>query len=131
MNYQLISTDVSLTLMVLQPSGDVAPSSVMTYQYFVLASETFAANLLENVKNLMLQIYNEHYHAFKLKEPDDPNYIAVVDVQPKVLSYAEYADKPWLTVRPPVWETSHCLFISDNSFRTVEPNRFTELLGLA
>jgi hypothetical protein len=47
------------------------------------------------------------------------------------LGQAEYTEKPWLAVRPPVWETSHCLFISENSVRNVEPNRFTELLGLA
>jgi hypothetical protein len=130
MNYNLILADVSLTLMILQANGDFAPSDVMRYPYFVFAPETFTANLVENATNLMIQIYDEHYIAFKQREPDDPNYIAVVEVQPRTLSNAELAERPWLKVRPPAWETSHCILITENSFRNIDPNALGGLLGL-
>lgn len=131
MNYSLISADVSLTLMVMDSNGDYAPTNVAVYTYYVLAPVTFAENLADNTHNLMVQIYNEHYQAFKLKEPDDPNYIAVVGVEPKILTPDEYSEKPWLNTGKPIWESSHCIFIEENSFRNVDPNVFGNLLGLA
>jgi hypothetical protein len=131
MNYYFISADVALTLMVLQQSGDFAPSSVMTYKYFVLAPETFTENLAESAKQLFYQIYDEHYDAFKIKEPNDPNYIAVVDVTPQILNPQDYADQPWLTVRPPVWENSHCIVVQNNSYQKIDPNSLGGILGIA
>ena len=131
MNYYFISADVALTLMVLQESGDFAPSDVMTYTYFILAPETFTEKLVERSKQLFYQIYNEHYDAFRLQAPDDPNYIAVVDVTPRILTPTEYADKPWLTTPAPVWENSHCIVIQDNSYQKIDPNSLGGILGMA
>jgi hypothetical protein len=130
MNYQVATADVRLTLMIMQPGGDFAPSSTMTFPYFFLVPETFAANLAESSKQLMHQIYDEHYDAFKLREPNDPNYIAVVDVTPKILTAAEYSQLPWIAARMPAWENSNCLVIQNNSYQKVDPKSFGGLLGL-
>jgi hypothetical protein len=131
MNYKMIAVDVSLTLMVLDQNGDFAPSTVMIFPYFVFAPETFEADLTGNILNLMHQIYNEHYHAFKLREPNDPNYIAVVKVEPRILSHAENLEKPWLKGHAPMWESSNCILISNQTYQKIDPNKFGELLGLA
>ncbi|MEP6901430.1 MAG: hypothetical protein ABJA66_06740 [Actinomycetota bacterium] len=130
MNYQVAAADVLLTLMMIRPDGAFAPSNTMTYQYFFLIPETFAANLAESSKQLMYQIYDEHYDAFKQREPNDPNYIAVVDVTPKILTPAEYSQSPWLAARMPGWENSNCLVIQNNSYQKVEPKSFGGILGL-
>lgn len=131
MNYYFVSADVALTLMVLQASGDFLPSDVQTYQYFIIVPETFTENLAENAKRLMIQIYDEHYEVFKIREPNDPNYIAVVDVKTNILNQAEYLEKPWLSTRPPVWENSHCILIQNNSYQKIDPNGFGAILGIA
>ena len=130
MNYSLISANVSLTLMVLQSDGDFAPSSVMAYDYFVLAPDTFTENLAESAKKLFYQIYDEHYDAFKIREPNDPNYIAVVDVESKILAPEDYAGKPWLTANIAMWENSNCIVVQNNSYQKIEPNSLGGILGM-
>ncbi len=130
MNYHVATADVMLTLMIQQASGDFAPSDTMTYQYFLLVPENFAADLAEGTKKLMDQLYDEHYNAFKLREPNDPNYIAVVDAAPRILTAAEYAGQPWLSARIPAWENSNCIVVQNNSYQKVARESFGGILGL-
>jgi hypothetical protein len=131
MNYCIVAADVSLTLMVINADGDYFPTDVRTYQYYILALETFASNLDANAKRLMIEVYNEHYNAFRMREPNDLNYIAVVGVAPKILTPDEYASKPWLMARMPVWESSNCIAVQNDGYRKVAPNSFGDILGLA
>lgn len=129
MNKYVISADVMLCLMMIQENGDYIPSEPMSYDYFFLVPETFTTDLTENSRQLMNQIYQEHYQTFKIREPNDLNYIAVVGVTPVVLASAEIASSPWLTGKTPMWESSGCVVASDSAFQKVAPNTFSEVVA--
>ncbi len=131
MSNTLIKADVDLTLMILNFNGDYQPSSVMTYQYFIAADEDFTANLLENTKNLMVNIYNQHYQIFRQREPNDPNYIAVVSVSPSIIEPKEYPNEPWLDGNSPIWEESNCIGITQAGYHKLSPNFFAGVLKLS
>lgn len=127
----LIEADVDLTLMVMDAGGDHYPSSVMTFQYYIAAGEEFAASLAENCRSLLVQVYNEHYRVFREAEPNDPNYIAVVDVAPRIVTQSEFAGKPWLVGKCPAWEDSNLIGLHSDGYNKLSPVFFEALLGTA
>ncbi|GEM_PF-5747097 len=131
MSKTLVSADVDLTLMVLNSNGDYLPSTVMTFQYYIAADNSFIQNLEENTRNLMVTIYNEHYHVFREREPNDPNYIAVVDVSPKIIETSEYENEPWLKGNCPIWEESNCIGLHQNGYNKLSPTFFAGVLKLS
>lgn len=128
MNKYVISADVMLCLMMIQETGDYLTSEPMSYDYFFLVPETFTADLPESSRQLMNQIYQEHYQAFKIREPNDLNYIAVVGVTPAILGPTNIASSPWLTGKTPMWESSSCVVVSEGAFQKVALNTFSDLV---
>ncbi len=117
--------------MQLQADGSFTPSSIMIYPYFILAEESFAKGTPESAINLFNLIYDEHAEAFKIKEPNDPNYIAVADVVAKYLTPEEYAGKPWLSARRPIWENSNCIVVQNGSYQKIQPDSLAGYVGMS
>ena len=129
MSQNVISANVTLCLMMIQENGDYIPSEPMSYDYFFLVLDAFTSDLAESSKQLMYQVYQQHYRDFKIREPNDLNYIAVVSVIPKVLTPDEITLKPWLSSKVPVWEPSNCIVVADSGFQKVDPNYFADIIA--
>lgn len=122
----LVELSVDLTLMVLDHNGDHQPSSVMTFHYYVAADAAFMADLQQNSEQLMGRIYSDHRRVLAEREPDDPNYIAVVGVAPQVIT--DYSGQPWLRGNRPVWEDSNLVAPGPENYNKVSPEFFGALL---
>lgn len=125
----MISANVALCLMMLQENGDYIPSEPMSYDYFFLVPDAFTTDLAESSNQLMYQVYQEHYRDFKIKEPNDPNYIAVVSVAPRILPPDEIESRPWLSSKVPMWEPSTCIVETENGFQKVDPRQFADIVS--
>lgn len=123
----LVGLSVDLTLMVLDHNGDYRPSSVMTFHYYVAADAAFMADLQQNSEQLMGRIYSDHRRVLAEREPDDPNYIAVVGVAPQVIT--DHSDQPWLRGNRPVWEDSNLIAPGPENYSKVSPEFFGALLS--
>ena len=124
MNTNFVQADVELSLMVMDQNGNYAPTAPMTYTYFFAVPDAFVAGLADSSAGLMQKIYDEHYQLFRIAEPSDPNYIAVVGVEPRLLTPAETAAKPWLEAKIPAWENCICVVVNGEGFEKVEPENF-------
>jgi hypothetical protein len=131
MSRSLVKLDVDLTLMMLGGDGDYRPSSVMTFQYFAAANDDFLADLQVNAKNLMIEIYNEHFRTFRERAPEDLNYIAVVGVAAEIIDPATYPSKPWLQGSCPAWEESNLIGLHADGYNKLSPGFFEGVLHSA
>lgn len=125
----LIETNVDLTLMAMDANGDYAPSSVMTFQYYIAAPPEFAENLPQNCGQLMVRIYNEHSRVFREREPNDLSYIAVAGVTPRVVDASEYPQEPWLHGKCPAWEDSNLIGLNGDDYKKLSPMFFGALVN--
>lgn len=121
---------IGLTLMVYNNQLDAhVQSDIRRYDYFFKAppgtrGAASAADFQKRLLAVMHSVYQEHGRHFKLREPDDLNYIAIVDSAFRELSAQEIAAKPWLSARPPHWENSHCIALTADGFAKSDPAAF-------
>jgi hypothetical protein len=122
--------DIGLTLMVYNNQLEThVQSDIRRYDYFFKAppgvrGAASATEFQQRLLSVMHAVYQEHGRAFKLREPDDINYIAIVQSAFRELTAQEVASKPWLTARPPHWEQSHCLLLSASGFEKTNTDAF-------
>jgi hypothetical protein len=85
-----------------------------------------AGELEARVKEVMTKIYREFNRGFKLAEPDDPNYLAPLAVECRVLTAEEEGTKPWVAVgSPALWEWTPCVVVGeDGGYEKVEVGEF-------
>lgn len=120
----LIKADVDLTLMILNSSGDYMKTNISSYPYYIILPEELSTDLNAISKEIMIAIYNQHYHRFKESEPNDPNYINVVAVKPHIITENSYKDKPWLHRKMPMWESSNLIKLEGNQFFKLNSDAF-------
>lgn len=125
----LVEANVDLALMVPDPNGDFYPSDGMTFQYYFAADPEFAAALQQRSDELMAAIYKDHYQIFREREPNDPNYIAVSSVAPRVVDKSEYPNRPWLSGKCPVWEESNLIGVTTAGYNKLSPQFFEAVLN--
>ena len=121
---------IGLTLMVYKNDLEThVQSEIRRYDYFFkLADDVRKSSPPADIEKRLLKavqdIYLQHRLHFQQAEPNDLNYIAVVETAFRPLIAQEAAAKPWLTARPPHWEQSHCLMILADRFERAAPNTF-------
>jgi hypothetical protein len=106
------------------PSGD----RHSTYYLSVPDSwaDLTAADLKEKLMGVFRDIYHDFNEHFRQVEPDDINYLAPLDVNPRVLTPGEEKAAPWLQAKvPAVWEWTPCVVVDDDGkYTKVEPGQF-------
>ena len=122
--------NIGLTLMVYNNDLEAhVQSDIRRYDYFFKAppqarGPASAENFQKRLLDVTQVIYQEHARLFREREPNDPNYIAVVDSAFRQLSTQDVAAKPWLSAQRPHWEQSHCIALSADAFEKASPNTF-------
>jgi hypothetical protein len=126
--YWLVS--LGLTLMMYDWSLEThVQTQVRNYDYFYKVPTDLRASLTpENWQNRILEIAQSIYYDHRLRlqqaEPNDPNYIAIVNLQYRQLNPQEITDQIWLSAQPPVWENSHCINVSADGYGKANPTDF-------
>ena len=122
--------DIGLTLMVYENNLEAhVQSDIRRYDYFFRVPSTLrasisAADFEKRLNGAIGEVYLQHRLHFQRAEPNDPNYIAVVEAGYRQLSAPEIAAKPWLAAQRPHWEQSNCLALSATGHEKVEPSNF-------
>jgi len=84
------------------------------------------AELQRRVFAIAQQMYADRNAQFRLAEPNDINYLAVLQTKATLLSEAEAQQKPWLQARnPAIWEWTPCVVAhEDDTYIKVERSAF-------
>ncbi len=121
---------IGLTLMMYDNQLDAhVQTDIRRYDYFFKTKPGFRrpASLPDFEKQLGVvvhDVYRQHRLHFQQAEPDDVNYIAVVESVFRQLNKNEIAEKPWMSAQKPHWENSHCISLSADNFEKEDPNTF-------
>jgi hypothetical protein len=122
--------NIGLTLMVYRNDLEThVPTDIRRYDYFFkissdLRSLMSSADFEKRLGNIAEEIYYGHRLHFQQAEPDDINYIAIVEKTFRQLNSQEIADKIWLSAQPPHWENSHCITILTDKFGKENPDTY-------
>ncbi len=122
--------NIGLTLMTYNYEYEIhVQTDIRRYDYFFkvaneLRSSMSAADFEKRLNTVAQEIYHEHRLRFQQAEPDDINYIAIVETAFRQLNQQEITDKIWLSAQPPHWESSHCNTVSADKFEKENPNNF-------
>ena len=86
--------------------------------YYLSVPDSWAALSPYELKTKVMDVFRDIYYDFnahfRVVEPDDINYLAPLDVNPRVLTPEEIKAAPWLTARTPsVWEWTPCVVVDD------------------
>jgi hypothetical protein len=115
--------NIGLTLMVYNQQLEAhVQSTIRPYDYYFKV--TPANGQEERLLGVIRDIYHQHRLHFQQAEPNDLNYIAVVESAFQRLSTEEINAKPWLNSQRPHWESSHCVVVTTNSFEKENPASF-------
>jgi len=115
--------NIGLTLMVYHQQLDAhVQSTIRRYDYYFKVAP--ANGLEERLLGVIQDIYYQHRLHFQQAEPNDVNYIAIVESAFQRLGAAEIAAKPWLNAQKPHWESSHCIAVTPNGFEKETPDSF-------
>jgi hypothetical protein len=128
---RVIEVDLTDTLMILDSYLEAhVQSSARHSTYYFRVPNPWAdlpgPQLNAQVMSIMLDIYNATNERLRSAEPNDPNYLAPIDVQCRTLTPEEEAQKRWLTApSPAIWEWTPCVIVNDDgSYEKVDPQTF-------
>jgi hypothetical protein len=122
--------DIGLTLMTYNYEYELhVQTEIRRYAYFFKVLSDLRSSMLppdfENrLKSVAEEIYYGHRLHFQQAEPDDVNYIAIVETSFRQLNQQEIPDKIWLSAQPPHWESSHCNSVSAETFAKENPETY-------
>ncbi len=122
--------NIGLTLMVYNNDLEThLQTDIRRYDYFFKISSDLRSSMSppdfeKRLQSVAEEIYYGHRLHFQQAEPDDINYIAIVETSFRQLNQQEIADKTWLSAQPPHWESSHCNTVSADKFEKENPNTF-------
>lgn len=122
--------NIGLTLMMYDNHlGGHVQTNIRRYDYYFKTKPDFQRpasppDFEKRLEAVINDIYYQHRLRLQQAEPDDVNYIAVVERVFRQLTPNEIAGKPWLTAQKPVWENSHCISLSADSFDKEDANAF-------
>ena len=125
----VVEAETDLALMLMQHDGDYIASEFQTYTYYFLVPKSFTTDLFDNTTRELGKVYLEHQKVMREREPDDPNYITIVGVRPKMLSETECAAQPWLSAKTPVREESVCIALRGDNVFKLSPKFFSSAIA--
>jgi hypothetical protein len=117
--------DLRLTLMVYQNELEThVQSNYADYPYFFKVPAALVSDALpQRLADVSQQIYYAHRLRLQAAEPNDPNYIAIVDSAFRPLTPDEVTAQSWRQSEMAVWESTNCYAVTEQDY---QPLKFSD-----
>ena len=122
----VVEAILGITLMRFDPYLEAhVQSGERRYPYYFQVPDDWAvldpASVRSRVIAIANAIYREHGERLRQAEPSDPNYLAVISAEARLLSAEEIQRRPWLAASTPVWESSCCAIVNADGLHRKVP----------